>query len=54
MPTLHIILISYTTYEFADQPLTLPLIDEKLFAQGPRVIARFRDTQAGKNIKEYL
>ena len=37
---------------FTDQPLTPLLTDKKLFAKAPRVIALFRQIQAGRNTKQ--
>jgi hypothetical protein len=44
----HITLLS----AFVDAPLTLPPTDEKVFAQVPRVVALFKDIQAGRHIKK--
>jgi hypothetical protein len=38
---------------FVDAPLTPPPTDEKAFAQAPRVIALFKDIQAGRHIKQH-
>jgi hypothetical protein len=36
---------------FATHPLTPPPTDEKPFAQAPRVIALFKEIQAGRHVK---
>jgi hypothetical protein len=38
---------------FVDAPLTPPPTDEKAFTQAPRVIALFKDIQAGRHIKQH-
>lgn len=38
---------------FVGAPLTPPPTDEKAFAQAPRVIALFKDIQAGRYIKHH-
>jgi hypothetical protein len=38
---------------FIDAPLTPPPTDEKAFTQAPRVIALFKDIQAGRHIKQH-
>jgi hypothetical protein len=38
---------------FVEAPLTPPPTDEKAFTQAPRVIALFKDIQAGKHIKQH-
>ncbi|KAF2788691.1 hypothetical protein K505DRAFT_366255 [Melanomma pulvis-pyrius CBS 109.77] len=37
---------------FVDPPLTPPPTDEKTFTQAPRVIALFKDIEAGKSVKQ--
>jgi hypothetical protein len=37
---------------FVDTPLTPPPTDEKAFIQAPRIIALFKDIQAGRHTKE--
>ncbi len=37
---------------FADAPLAPPPTDEKAFTQAPRVIALFKDIQAGRHINQ--
>jgi hypothetical protein len=38
---------------FVVAPLTPPPTDEKAFTQAPRVIALFKDIEAGKHIKQH-
>jgi hypothetical protein len=38
---------------FAQPPLTPPPTDEKPFVQAPRVIAFFKDIQAGRHINQH-
>jgi hypothetical protein len=38
---------------FVDAPLTPPPTDEKAFTQAPRLIALFKDIQAGRHIKQH-